>query len=220
MGDADLIFATASGSKLIEWATPGTTVQDKLLEIAKQNSDFKELRQFPTPGGANFYLFDRKVTRKVVKAAAPIVAKSGPPGPSLVSLEPRKGTGKTMTMTVRVKPRGKVQNLKGVMVLMSGPEDPRTCSFLYIPAAGGIMMQSETGFLPIMPVGSGSQSTRYCSIRGAASNAWIDGADRVLRFTLDFTNAFDGWHSVLVYADGNDSGATNWTRMGEWIVTH
>ena len=215
MGGADLIFATASGSKLQEYYTPGTAIQNKLLDLARQDPNFKELRRFPTPGGVYFYLLDRREMRKVVPRVIP------KPGPAIVALEPRDGKGYTATMTVRVKPRGQVQNLNGIMVSLASPGGSRRCRTFAMSEHGRHLVGIRRSGRVSSPgaTGMGRQGSRYCSINGARSNAWTDGTSHYLRFTLGFTDAVQGQHKVLVYADGTDGGATNWTPMGQWTVS-
>jgi hypothetical protein len=202
---ADLVFATVSGSTLLEYGAPGTLIQDKLLDLVRHNDAFVLYKRFSAPNGKSFFLFERK------RGDAP----------SIVSVLPTEGEGPVATISVRVlSPKG-VNNLKGIMMLVGSQKDPKSCLIFYEPRSRGIAMAANSArdWLPILAAGSaGLLENGRCIINLANSEGSEEGNLVRLTMRMKFKAGFSGMKNIYVYADDRQGHATGWQLWAKWNI--
>jgi hypothetical protein len=206
MKDADLVFATSSGSGMIEYPTPSTLIQDQVLAAVREDPDFTEYRRFATPGGASFYLFERKARMR----------------PIILPVSPSDGQGMAGTFAFRVTHSAGPNEIRGIMVLLNASiVSKNSCEVYYDPHRKGIALANDDGTItaPLTALGSSTvQQNSQCMIEAAGASGSVDGNSVVLMVPVVFKPEFKGLRHLYVYSEDEARHATGWQLRGTWQV--
>jgi hypothetical protein len=142
--------------------------------------------------------------------------------PTVVSLAPTSGSGKSGTFTFVVSDPSGAANISSASLLVNaGLTGTGGCFINYNPVGSTILLANDTVSVWLGPsaVGSGAAlSNSQCSVNVSGATATRSGNNLTVSVPVTFTATFTGSKTVWVYG-ANGGGNTGFQAMGTWTVT-
>ena len=136
------------------------------------------------------------------------------PAPSVISLSPTAGTGRTQTFTVVYTGIGNPQDYN-LLVLFNNTFNPAGACYFGFQYNLALLNDAGTAYLPTsVTLGSpDTVSNSQCTLNGIGSSFSFSGHTFTLNVSITFNPAFTGSKNVYANVTGSASG---WTQMGTW----
>ena len=143
---------------------------------------------------------------------------SGPP--TVVSLSPSSGSGKTQTFTgVYNDPNGTADLSTLRMLFNTAVSGPHSCYVFYYPGSNLLYLENDTDTgltAGIAPGSAGHVSNSQCTLAGTGSSSSGSGNNLTLKAALTFSSAFVGQKNVYLRADSSNGTNSGWVQKGTW----
>lgn len=151
-------------------------------------------------------------------ASAPAAASDQPP--SLGTVSPASGTGKTQTFTATFShPQGAKQILSTWFLVEKTLTGKNSCFLDYAVSLNTINLMDDKGqWQKALRAGSpGTLTNSQCSVDAAGVKGVADGNSLTVTMPITFTPAYAGPKQTYIAALGAKSSAV-WTQKGLWTV--
>jgi hypothetical protein len=163
----------------------------------------------------------KRLTSFLLSFAAPALALSAGP-PTIVSLTPNSGTGRSVTFqAVYSDPNGAADLNEILLQVNTGQSSANACYVYYHPQTNQLYLANDAGTVwmtPALTPGSAETATNsQCTLLAQTSSVSTAGNNLTLSVVLTFSNMLVGPRSVYLYAGGLSGQNSGWVKEGTWL---